>query len=111
MERASELAYLTDGELKGLLNYKSASLPRQLEDLNELSRRAAERRKAEEVAELVATVPAWPHWMTAPNWYAKPKLGSTAPSWSGPSPWLTVTWCPLPSLGAVSVIWWSALAL
>lgn len=57
MKNASGLAGLTDEGLKGLLNDESLSLARQLQVLDELSRRAAVRRKAEEMAELVSTVP------------------------------------------------------
>lgn len=54
---ASKLGGLADVELRGLLDDESLSLARQLEVLDELSRRALARRKAEETAELVAAVP------------------------------------------------------
>ena len=54
---ALELADLTDEELRGLLGDESVSLARQIRVLDVLSRRAAVRRKAEELAELVETVP------------------------------------------------------
>lgn len=57
VENASQLADLTDEELKALLNDDSLPLSRQIEVIDERRRRAAERRKAEEMAELVATVP------------------------------------------------------
>lgn len=52
------LADLTDKELRALLNDDSLPLAQQIEVLDERRRRAAVRRKAEEMAELVATVPA-----------------------------------------------------
>ena len=57
MENVSQVADLTEDDLKGLLNDQSVTLAHQVEILNEFSRRAAFRRKAEEVAELVATDP------------------------------------------------------
>ena len=57
VDNASELADLTDEELRALLNDDSLSLARQIRVLDERRHRAAARRKAEEMAELVATVP------------------------------------------------------
>lgn len=50
------LADLTDEELKALLNDDSLPLSQQIKVLDERRHRAAVRRKAEEMAELVATV-------------------------------------------------------
>ena len=52
-----QLAYLTDEELKALLNDDSLPLSQQIEVLDERRHRAAVRRKAEEMVGLVATVP------------------------------------------------------
>lgn len=52
-----QLADLTDEELKALLNDDSLPLSQQIKVLDERRHRAAVRRKAEEIAELVATVP------------------------------------------------------
>lgn len=52
-----QLAYLTDEELKALLNDDSLPLSQQIKVLDERRHRAAVRHKAEQVAELVATVP------------------------------------------------------
>lgn len=57
MKDALHLGDLTDEELKALLNDDSLPLARQIIVLDERRHRAAERRKAEEIAELVATVP------------------------------------------------------
>ncbi len=54
----SWLADVSTEELKGLLGDESVSLAREREVLDELSRRAAIRHKAQEMADLVATVPA-----------------------------------------------------
>lgn len=54
---APQLADLTDEELRALLNDESLPLAQQIIVLDERRHRAAERRKAEEMAELVATVP------------------------------------------------------
>ena len=53
----SQLADLTTEALTALLSDESLSSARQREVLDELSRRAAARHKAEEMADLVATVP------------------------------------------------------
>ena len=53
----SWLADLTSEELTGLLGDESLSSARHRDVLDELSRRAAARHKAEEITELVATVP------------------------------------------------------
>ena len=53
----SQPADLTTEELTGLLGDESLSSARQRDVLDELSRRAAARHKAEEMAELMATVP------------------------------------------------------
>jgi len=53
----SQLADLTTEALTALLDDESLSSARQREVLDELSRRAAARHKAEEIADLVATVP------------------------------------------------------
>ena len=55
---ASRLADVSTEELKGLLGDESMSLAREREVLDELSRRAAVRHKAAQMADLVATVPA-----------------------------------------------------
>ena len=57
VKNASQLADLTDEELRALLNDDSAPLDQQLRVLDERRHRAAIRRKAEAIAELVATVP------------------------------------------------------
>ena len=57
MGNPSQLADLPTDELTGLLDNESLSSARQREVLDELSRRAAARHQAEEMAELVATVP------------------------------------------------------
>ncbi len=57
VENASQLADLTDDELRALLNDDSLPLARQIMVLDERRHRAAEKRKAEEMAEIVATVP------------------------------------------------------
>ena len=54
----SQPADLSTEELTGLLGDESLSSGRQREVLDELSRRAAIRHRAEEMADLVATVPA-----------------------------------------------------
>jgi len=51
VDDASELADLTDEELRALLNDDSLPLARQIRVLDERRHRAAERRKAEEMAE------------------------------------------------------------
>ena len=53
-----QLADLTDEELKALLNDDSLPLAEQIKVIDERGHRAAVRRRAEEMAELVATVPA-----------------------------------------------------
>ncbi|MDE0604064.1 MAG: hypothetical protein OXI18_06620 [bacterium] len=58
MKNAQRFADLTDEELRELLNDESLPLSQQIEVLDERRHRAAARRKAEEMAELVATVPA-----------------------------------------------------
>ena len=58
MGNAPQLADLTTEALKGLLGDESLSWGRQREVLDELSRRAAIRHKAEKMADLMATVPA-----------------------------------------------------
>ena len=58
MANASRLADVSTEELKALLGDESMSLVREREVLDELSRRAAMRHRAEEMADLVATVPA-----------------------------------------------------
>ena len=57
MKNAAQLAELTDHELMDLLSDDSLSLARQLKVLDELSSRAAARKRAEELAEMIATVP------------------------------------------------------
>ena len=57
MGNSSQLPDLSTEALKGLLGDESLSSARQREVLDELSRRAAIRHKAEEKADLVATVP------------------------------------------------------
>ena len=57
MKNASQLADLSDEELKALLNDDSLPLSQQIKVLDERRHRAAVRRKTEEMAELVATVP------------------------------------------------------
>lgn len=52
-----QVANLTDEELKALLNDDSLPLSQQIRVLDERRNRAAVRRKAEEMADLVATVP------------------------------------------------------
>lgn len=52
-----QLGDLTDDELKALLNDDSLPLAQQIMVLDERRQRAAEKRKAEEMVELVATVP------------------------------------------------------
>lgn len=54
---ASRLADLSDEELRALLNDDSLPLSQQIQVLDERRHRAAEKRKAEAMAELVATVP------------------------------------------------------
>ncbi|MYB09787.1 MAG: hypothetical protein F4Y28_07385 [Acidimicrobiia bacterium] len=56
MKNELRLADLTDEELKALLNDDSLPLSQQIKVLDERRHRAAVRRKAEEMAELVATV-------------------------------------------------------
>ena len=58
VENASGLAEVSTEELKTLLGDENMSSAREREVLDELSRRAAVRHKAEEMAGLVATVPA-----------------------------------------------------
>lgn len=58
VKNAQRFADLTDEELRELLNDESLPLSQQIEVLDERRHRAAARRKAEEMAELVATVPA-----------------------------------------------------
>ncbi|MCY3863265.1 MAG: hypothetical protein OXG67_15065 [bacterium] len=57
MKNTPRLADLTDDELKALLNDDSLPLPQQIKVLDERRHRAAVRHRAEEMAELVATVP------------------------------------------------------
>ena len=57
VKNASQLADLSDEELKVLLNDDSLPLSQQIRVLDERRHRATARRKAEEMAELVATVP------------------------------------------------------
>ena len=57
MKNAALLAELTDHELTDLLSGDSLSLARQLRVLDELSSRAAARKRAEELAEMIAAVP------------------------------------------------------
>lgn len=57
VENVSPLADLADEALRELLNDDSLPLARQIEAIDERRRRAALRRKAEEMAELAATVP------------------------------------------------------
>ena len=57
VENTPRLADLTDDELKALLNDDSLPLPQQIKVLDERRHRAAVRHRAEETAELVATVP------------------------------------------------------
>lgn len=57
MKNDLQLADLTDEELKALLNDDSLPLPQQIRVLDERRHRAAERRRAEEIADLVAAVP------------------------------------------------------
>ena len=57
MKNELQFADLTDEELKALLNDDSLPLSQQIKVLDERRHRAAVRRKAEEIAELVATVP------------------------------------------------------
>lgn len=57
MKNATQLADLSDDELKALLNDDSLPLSQQIRVLDERRRRAAVQRKAEEMADLVATVP------------------------------------------------------
>ncbi|MDE0236703.1 MAG: hypothetical protein OXN95_05710 [bacterium] len=57
MKNELPLADLTDEELKALLNDDNLPLSQQIQVLDERRHRAAVRRKAEEVAELIATVP------------------------------------------------------
>ncbi len=52
-----QLADLSDDELRALLNDESLPLAQQIKVLDERRHRAAVRRKVEEMAELVATVP------------------------------------------------------
>lgn len=58
MANQSQLADLTTEALTALLGDESVSSARRRDVLDELSRRARVRHKAEEMAELVATVPA-----------------------------------------------------
>lgn len=58
MKNDAHLADLTDEELRALLNDDSLPLAQQIRVLDECRHRAAVRRKAEEMADLVATVPA-----------------------------------------------------
>lgn len=58
MKNGAHLADLTDEELRALLNDDSLPLAQQIRVLDECRHRAAVRRKAEEMADLVATVPA-----------------------------------------------------
>ncbi len=51
------MADLTDDELRALLNDDNLPLPRQIKVLDERRHRAAVRHRAEEMAQLVATVP------------------------------------------------------
>ena len=51
------MADLSDEELRALLNDDSLPLAQQIQVLDERRRRAAVRRRAEELVELVATVP------------------------------------------------------
>ena len=53
----SQLADMTDAELRALLNDDSLPLAQQILVLDERRQRAAVRRRAEEMAELVATIP------------------------------------------------------
>ncbi len=57
MKNGLPLTGLTDEELKALLNDDSLPLSQQIRVLDERRHRAAVRRKAEEMAELVGTVP------------------------------------------------------
>ncbi|MXW42060.1 MAG: hypothetical protein F4138_03225 [Acidimicrobiia bacterium] len=57
MKNDLQLADLTDEELKTLLNDDGLPLSQQIRVLDERRCRAAVRRKAEEMAELVTTVP------------------------------------------------------
>ena len=57
MKNNLDLADLTDEELKALLNDDNLPLSQQIRVLDERRRRAAVRRRAEEMAELVETVP------------------------------------------------------
>jgi len=57
VENAQRLANLTDEELRALLNDDSLPLSKQIKVLDERRHRAAVQRRAEELAELVATVP------------------------------------------------------
>ena len=57
MENDAPLADLSDEELRALLNDDSLPLAQQIRVIDERRRRAAVRRKAEEMAELVATIP------------------------------------------------------
>ncbi|WP_419929628.1 hypothetical protein [Candidatus Poriferisocius sp.] len=57
MTNTLQLADLSDDELRALLNDESLPLAQQIKVLDERRHRAAVRRKVEEMAELVATVP------------------------------------------------------
>ena len=57
MKNDLQLAHMTDEELKALLNDDSLPLSQQIRVLDERRHRAAVRHKAEQIAELVATVP------------------------------------------------------
>ena len=57
VENTPRLADLTDDELRALLNDDSLPLPQQIKVLDERRHRAAVRHRAQEMAELVATVP------------------------------------------------------
>lgn len=57
LKNDAPLADLTDEELRAFLNDDSLPLSQQIRVIDERRRRAAERRKVEEMAELVATVP------------------------------------------------------
>ena len=57
MTNTLQLADMTDAELRALLNDDDLPLAQQIQVLDERRHRAAVRRRAEEMAELVSTVP------------------------------------------------------